>query len=148
MMTRQGPKVIEFNCRFGDPETQAILPLMNNDMVPILQACSTGKIDKMTIESQNKFAICVVMASGGYPGKYEKGKDIIGWERKFGDDVIIFHAGTKLVNAKVVTNGGRVLGVTALGNNIREAIKRAYSAVGKITFDGAYYRKDIGYKAL
>jgi len=148
MMTRQGPKVIEFNCRFGDPETQAILPLMTNDLVPILQACSTGKIDKMKIESQNKLAVCVVMAAGGYPGKYEQGRDIIGLERKFGADVIIFHAGTKFANAKVVTNGGRVLGVTALGNDIREAIKRAYSAVGKITFDGAYYRKDIGYKAL
>jgi phosphoribosylamine--glycine ligase len=148
IITRQGPKVIEFNCRFGDPETQAILPLLNSDIVPILQGCSTGKIEKMNIEVSNKFAVCVIMASGGYPGNYEKDKEIIGLERKFGDDVIIFHAGTKLINGKVVTNGGRVLGITASGNNIRDAIKRAYNAVGKITFDGAYYRKDIGYKAL
>ncbi len=148
IITKQGPKVIEFNCRFGDPETQVILPLMNCDIVPILLACSNGKIEKMTIESHKKFTVCVIMASGGYPGKYEKGKEIVGLERKFGDDVIIFHAGTKLMNSKVVTNGGRVLGVTAIAHNVREAIKRAYYAVGKITFDGAYYRKDIGYKAL
>ncbi len=148
IITRLGPKVIEFNCRFGDPETQAILPLLNSDIVPILHGCSTGKIEKMNIEVSNKFAVCVIMASGGYPGNYEKDKEIIGLERKFGDDVIIFHSGTKLINGKVVTNGGRVLGVTASGNNIRDAIKRAYIAVGKITFDGAYYRKDIGYKAL
>lgn len=148
IITRQGPKVIEFNCRLGDPETQVILPLLNGDMVPILQACSKGKLANMSLESNNKFAVCVIMASGGYPGKYEKGKEIIGLDRKFGDEVIIFHAGTKPSNGKVVTNGGRVLGVTAIAKNIREAIKRAYGAVGKITFDGAYYRKDIGYKAL
>ncbi len=148
MLTKQGPKVIEFNCRFGDPETQAILPLVRSDIVPILMACSNGKLENMTIESNKKFAVCVIMASGGYPGKYEKGKEIIGLERKFGDEVIIFHAGTKLLNGKMVTNGGRVLGVTAVANHVREAIKRAYQAVGKITFDGAYYRKDIGYKAL
>ena len=148
MITRQGPKVIEFNCRFGDPETQAILPLLNSDIVPILQACSNGKIKIMTLETNNKFAVCVIMASGGYPGKYEKGKEIIGLEREFGDDVIIFHAGTKYTNEKIVTNGGRVLGVTTRGDDIGEAINRAYRAVGKITFDGAYYRKDIGYKAL
>lgn len=148
MITRQGPKVIEFNCRFGDPEIQAILPLVSNDIVPVLQGCSNGKIEKLNIATNKKFAVCVIMASGGYPGKYEKGKDIIGLERKFGDDVIIFHAGTKLINSKVVTSGGRVLGVTALGDDIGVAINRAYRAVGKITFDGAYYRKDIGYKAL
>lgn len=148
MITRQGPKVIEFNCRFGDPETQAILPLMSGDIVPILQSCSSRKIEKMEINAKNKYAVCVIIASGGYPGKYEQGKEIIGLERKFGPDIIIFHAGTKLMNGKVVTSGGRVLGITALGDNIREAIKRAYQAVGKITFDGAYYRKDIGYKAL
>ena len=148
IITKQGPKVIEFNCRFGDPETQAILPLVNTDIVPILQGCSIGRIEKMNIEASDKFTVCVIMASGGYPGNYEKGKEIIGLERDFGDDVIIFHAGTKHVNGKVVTNGGRVLGVTASSENIRDAIKRAYRAVGKITFDGAYYRKDIGYKAL
>ncbi len=148
MITRQGPKVIEFNCRFGDPETQAILPLVNSDIVPILLGCSNGKIKKMTLEANNKFAVCVIMASGGYPGKYERGKEIIGLEREFGHDVIVFHAGTKFMTGKVVTNGGRVLGVTALGDDIGDAINRAYRAVGKIAFDGAYYRKDIGYKAL
>lgn len=148
MITRQGPKVVEFNCRFGDPEAQAILPLVNNDIVPLLQSCSEMNLENINVKTNNKFAVCVIMASGGYPGKYEKGKEIIGLDRKFEDDVIIFHAGTKLINGKVVTNGGRVLGVTALGDNIGDAIKRAYAAVGKITFDGAYYRKDIGYKAL
>ncbi|MDZ7375029.1 MAG: phosphoribosylamine--glycine ligase [candidate division KSB1 bacterium] len=148
MITRQGPKVIEFNCRFGDPETQVILPLVEGDIVPLLYGCSQGKLEQQTINFKNKFAVCVVMASGGYPGKYEKGKEIIGLERNFGTDVIIFHAGTKLANGKILTNGGRVLGITALGNDVAEAIKRAYKAVGKITFDGAYYRKDIGYKAL
>ncbi len=148
MITRQGPKVIEFNCRFGDPETQVILPLVNSDIVPILLGCSNGKIKKMTLEANNKFAVCVIMASGGYPGKYERGKEIIGLEREFGHDVIVFHAGTKFMTGKVVTNGGRVLGVTALGDDIGDAINRAYRAVGKIAFDGAYYRKDIGYKAL
>jgi len=148
MITKQGPKVVEFNCRFGDPETQVILPLMKNDIVPLLLACSENKIKESYLETNNKFAVCVIMASGGYPGKYEKGKGIIGLDRKFDEHVIIFHAGTKCVDAKLVTNGGRVLGVTALGDNIENAIKRAYSAVGKIAFDGAYYRKDIGYKSL
>jgi len=148
MITKQGPKVVEFNCRFGDPEAQAILPLMNNDLVLLLLACSEGNIENINLQTRNKFAVCVIMASGGYPGKYQKGTEIIGLDRKFDDEVIIFHAGTKLLNGKFVTNGGRVLGVTALGDNVEEAIKRAYQAVGKITFDGAYYRKDIGYKAL
>lgn len=148
MMTKQGPKVVEFNCRFGDPETQVILPLVKNDIIPIMVACCDGKINEMAIEKINKFAVCVIMASGGYPEKYEKGKPILGLDREFDDDVVVFHSGTKFDNGKHFTSGGRVLGVTALGSEIRETIKRAYRAVGKITFDGAYYRKDIGYKAL
>jgi phosphoribosylamine--glycine ligase len=148
MMTRQGPKVVEFNCRFGDPETQVILPLVKNDIIPIMLACCDGKINEKAIEKINKFAVCVIMASGGYPGSYEKGKPILGLDREFDDDVVIFHSGTKFDNEKHFTSGGRVLGVTALGSEIRETIKRAYRTVGKITFDGAYYRKDIGYKAL
>ena len=148
MITNQGPKVVEFNCRFGDPETQAILPLIKSDLVPILFACAEGNISELKIETNNKFAVCVIMASGGYPGKYEKGKQILGLDRKFKDDVIIFHAGTNHIEGKLVTDGGRVLGVTATGNDLKEAIQRAYQAVGKITFDGAYYRKDIGYKGL
>ena len=148
MMTKQGPKVVEYNCRFGDPETQAILPLVKNDIIPIMLACGDGKICDTAIEKVDKFAVCVIMASGGYPGKYEKGKPILGLDRKFDDDVVIFHSGTMFDEGKHFTSGGRVLGVTALGSDIRETIKRAYRAVGKITFDGAYYRKDIGYKAL
>ena len=148
MITNQGPKVVEFNCRFGDPETQAILPLIKSDLVPILFACAEGNISELKIETNNKFAVCVIMASGGYPGKYEKGKQILGLDRKFKDDVIIFHAGTNHIEGKIVTDGGRILGVTATGNDLKEAIQRAYQAVGKITFDGAYYRKDIGYKGL
>lgn len=148
IMTLQGPKVVEFNCRFGDPETQAILPLMKSDLLPVMNACIDGKLKEINLENMKKFAVCVVMASGGYPNKYETGKKIIGLEHVFPKEITIFHAGTKLQDGQVVTDGGRVLGVTALGNSINDAIQRAYTAVGKIAFDGAYYRKDIGYKAL
>lgn len=148
IMTNQGPKVIEFNCRFGDPETQAILPLIKSDIVPFLNGCAEGDIKNLKLEIFDKYAVCVIMASGGYPEEYENGKKIIGLEHDFGDDVINFHSGTKLAESNYLTNGGRVLGVTALGENVGQAINRAYKAVGKIAFDGAYYRKDIGYKAL
>ncbi len=148
MITRSGPKVIEFNCRFGDPETQAILPLIKGDIIPIMNACIDGKLNKVQLEKTNQYAVCVVMASGGYPSKYEKGKKIIGLDHDFGKDVMIFHAATKFFDGHYFTNGGRVLGVTALGNTVQKAISKAYIAVGKIAFDGAYYRKDIGYKAL
>lgn len=148
MITRQGPKVIEFNCRFGDPETQAILPLLKSDIIPLLLACSEGHLDHATIEHLPQFAVCVVMASGGYPGKYETGKRIIGLDRPFDEGVLLFHSGTRFVDGQYLTAGGRVLGITAVANTIRDAITRAYRAVGKIAFDGAYYRKDIGYRAL
>ncbi|NOZ62707.1 MAG: phosphoribosylamine--glycine ligase [Calditrichaeota bacterium] len=148
MMTKAGPKVIEFNCRFGDPETQAILPLVKSDIVPVMNSCIDGNLEKVSLEKSDKFAVCVIMASGGYPGKYEKGKKIIGLDRNFGKDVIIFHAGTSLRGNEIITSGGRALGVTALDSTIKGAIRRAYAAVGKITFDGAYYRKDIAFKAL
>ncbi len=148
MITRQGPKVIEFNCRFGDPETQAILPLLKNDIVPLLLACSNGQLDQATLEHLPQHAVCVVMASGGYPGKYETGKRILGLDRPFDEGVLLFHSGTRYVDGQYVTAGGRVLGITAVAPTIRDAIKQAYRAVGKIAFDGAYYRKDIGYKAL
>lgn len=148
MITKNGPKVIEFNCRFGDPEAQAILPLLKTDLVDLLLACTNQKISSIKVETYNKFAVCVVMSSGGYPGKYEKGKKILGLDRKYDNNVIIFHAGTKFEKNQYITNGGRVLGVTALGEDVSSAIKSAYRAVGKITFDGAYYRKDIAHKAL
>jgi phosphoribosylamine--glycine ligase len=139
--------VLEFNCRFGDPEIQAILPLIKTDIVDLMAEAADGKLKNKPVETWNKSAICVVMASGGYPGKYEKGKAIQGLDH-VPADVQVFHAGTRFRNGDLVTNGGRVLGVTATGDTISAAIDRAYEAVGKITFDGAYYRKDIGHRAL
>lgn len=143
------PKVVEFNARFGDPETQAVLPRMKNDIVPIIMACIDGTLDRMEIEWTERPAVCVVMASKGYPGSYEKGKIISGLEEASKmADVMVFHAGTAKKDDETVTSGGRVLGVTALGDTIKDAIDRAYDAVKKISFEGAYYRNDIGYRAL
>lgn len=142
-------KVVEFNCRFGDPETQVVLPLLDGNLAEIMLACATGNLDKVTVNWHNKAAVCVVMASGGYPESYEKGKEILGLDSVLtSDDVVAFHAGTKSVNGKIVTAGGRVLGVTAVDNSIKEARDRAYSNVAKITFDKAFYRKDIAWRAL
>ena len=149
MITADGPKVVEFNCRFGDPETQAILPLVKSDLVDVMLRVARGKRLNDRIDIYKQWAMCVVMASGGYPGNYEKGKRIFGLEKKLGDDIIVFHAGTREDHeGQVVSDGGRVLGVTACGDNFRPVRERAYWAVGKITFDKAYYRKDIGAKAL
>ena len=148
MITKDGPKVVEFNCRFGDPEAQAILPLIKSDLTDVLVACSTGEIKSQKVETLHKFAVAVIIAAGGYPGKYQKGKVILGLDRKFDDSILIFHAGTKLVNGNYITNGGRVLAVTAVAETVEASIKKAYQAVRKITFDGAYYRKDIGFKAV
>jgi len=149
MITEEGPKVIEFNCRFGDPEVQVVLPRMKNDLVPVLLACCDGTLDRVSLEWEEGACVTVVMASGGYPGSYEKGKVIEGIpeaERDAG--AIVFHAGTAVVNGKLVTNGGRVLNVTAKGGDIPGAIENAYQAVGKIHFEKAHFRKDIGKKAL
>lgn len=148
MITKTGPKVVEFNCRFGDPETQAILPLIKTDLAEILFSCCTNSIRAKAVETLNKFAVSVVMASGGYPGSYEKGKIILGLNKQFDDNILIFHAGTKIDKGNYITNGGRVLAVTAVADNVKEAICNAYHVVRNITFDGAYYRKDIAYKAL
>lgn len=148
MITTEGPKVMEFNCRFGDPESQVNLPLMKSDLVEAMIAIIEGRLKGFQLELLDKWALCVVMASGGYPGSYEKGKQIFGLDQDFGGDVCVFHAGTKFENGKFVTNGGRVLGVTALGDSIRCAIDKAYQAVEKISFEGAHYRRDIGQKAL
>jgi len=149
MVTEDGPKVLEYNARFGDPETQAILPRMKSDLVEIMMAVVEGKLADVNIEWDGRSAVCVVMASGGYPGSYEKGKEIKGL-KEAGElsDVVVFHAGTKKLNGKIVTSGGRVLGVTALGSDIKGAIDNAYKAVGLIDFDKAHYREDIGKKAL
>jgi phosphoribosylamine--glycine ligase len=142
-------KVLEFNARLGDPEAQPLLMRMKTDLVPVLQATIDGKLSSLKVEWDSRSTVCVVMASGGYPGNYEKGKVISGLEEAARvPGTFVFHAGTALKDGKVVTSGGRVLGVTSLGEGIGEAIRKAYEAVGKISWEGAYYRKDIGQKAL
>jgi phosphoribosylamine--glycine ligase len=149
MMTAGGPRVLEFNVRFGDPETQPILMRLKNDLLEVCLAVCEGRLDDVTLVWDERPAVCVVMASGGYPGSYEKGKVIKGLEQVEDDeDVVVFHAGTKENDGEVVTSGGRVLGVTAVGQTIEKAQKKAYQAVGKIHFEGAYYRHDIADKAL
>jgi phosphoribosylamine--glycine ligase len=148
MLTQGGPRVLEFNARFGDPETQPILMRMKSDLLSVLAAVCRGKLDEVNIEWDPRPAVCVVMASGGYPGKYEKGKVITGLDEAAKmKDVMVFHAGTAEKDGRIVTAGGRVLGVTALGDTIADAKAKAYEAVAKIAFDGAYYRKDIADKA-
>lgn len=143
------PKVLEFNARFGDPETQPVLMRMKGDMVPILEACIEGTLSRCMIEWDRRAAVCVVMASKGYPGEYERGKRIDGLEKaSLMEDVFIFHAGTAFKDQQVVTHGGRVLGVTGLGESIPKAIARTYQAVEMISWEGVHYRKDIGQKAL
>ena len=143
------PKVLEFNARFGDPETQPVLMRMKGDIVPILEACMKGTLSQHKIEWDNRASVCVVMASKGYPGDYEKGK-IIGGLKEVSrmERVFVFHAGTTLKDGQIMTNGGRVLGVTGLGEDIPRAIERTYQAVKKISWDGVHYRTDIGQKAL
>lgn len=149
MLTKDGPKVLEFNVRFGDPETQAILPRLKTDLVDIIEHVISGKLDKIKIEWDRRAAVCVVLASKGYPGDYEKGKVITGLdETKDLKDAVVFHAGTSLKDGKIVTSGGRVLGVTALADTIESAINRAYTVVHMVKFDGMHYRSDIGRKAL
>ena len=147
MITSEGPKVVEFNCRFGDPEIQAIVPLIDSDIIDLMNGAIDGNLKDIDIRIKNESSVCVVIASGGYPGSYEKGKVIYGAEKRY-PETVIFHAGTDFVKNNYVTSGGRVLGVTSTGNTITEAIRTAYHAVGKITFDGAYYRRDIGHRAL
>jgi phosphoribosylamine--glycine ligase len=149
MITPGGPRVLEFNVRFGDPEAQPILMRMKSDLLEVFEAVCREQLSEVTLEWEQRPAVCVVMASGGYPGPYEKGKVITGLDRVAHlKDVKVFHAGTAEQDGQIVTAGGRVLGVTALGANIAEAKKRAYEAVEMIHFDGAYYRRDIADKAL
>jgi phosphoribosylamine--glycine ligase len=147
LMIKNGKiKVLEFNARFGDPETQAILPRMDSDIVEIMLACIKGTLKGKKIEWSKKPCACVVLASGGYPGHYEKNKEIFGLEKNC--NAFVFHAGTKKENNKILTNGGRVLGISALGKTIGEAIQNAYFAAEKISFEKMHYRRDIGQKAL
>ena len=149
MITEAGPKVIEFNCRLGDPEAQVLLTRMESDLVPMLDACIDGTLDKVECKWKPEAATCVVMASGGYPDPYETGKVITGLDRANAlEDVTVFHAGTQMQNGHIATGGGRVLGVTALAHNIKSAIEGAYRGVNEIHFDQAHFRTDIGYRAL
>lgn len=149
MITSEGPKVVEFNCRFGDPETQVVLPRMKSDIVPILRACCKEKLADCAIEYDPRPCVSVVLASGGYPGAYEKGKVISGIEDAESiEGVVVFHAGTRRNAGELLTNGGRVLNVCAVADDLPATIALAYNALEKITFDGAQYRKDIGQKAL
>jgi len=149
MLTEKGPRVLEFNARFGDPETQVVLPRLENDLVDVLEACLARGLPGLSLRWRQEAALCVIMASGGYPGPYQKGFPIRGLEEVAGqEDVLVFHAGTELKDGEVVTAGGRVLGVTALGQGIAAARTRAYQAVEKISFSGAHFRRDIGVKAL
>lgn len=144
ILTAAGPKVLEFNCRFGDPEAQVILPRIRSDFLELLDACTTGRLHEASIDWDPRCAVCVVMASGGYPGAYEKGKTITGLAEADGlTDVIVYHAGTATAGDRVVTAGGRVLGVAALGPDVAAARTRTYEAVERITFEGAYSRPDI-----
>lgn len=149
MITPDGPKVIEYNCRFGDPETQVVLPLLDTDLVDIFDAVINVKLSQIDIKWKNASSACVVLASGGYPKKYETGLKITGLnENGQLDDVKIYHAGTKLENNEFYTSGGRVLGVTAVSDTLKSAVDKAYSAVNDIKFDKMHYRKDIGQRAL
>ncbi len=145
MLTEDGPKVVEYNARFGDPEAQVILPRMKNDIVEVFEACIDGKLDEIKLEFEDNAAVCVILASAGYPEHYEKGFVIKGLESFQGkDDYFVFHAGSKFSGEEIVTNGGRVLGVTATGKDLKEARRKAYEATAWIDFDNKYMRNDIG----
>ena len=155
MVTKDGPKVLEFNTRFGDPETQAILPRLKSDLVEAIEKTIDGKLEGYELKWDPRPCVCIVIASGGYPGDYEKGIEIKGIEfAKALKDVAVFHAGTKAGRrakdgeGAFITNGGRVLNITALGSDIKDAVNNCYNAAGKIEFDGMHYRRDIGLKAL
>ncbi|MDD5618684.1 MAG: phosphoribosylamine--glycine ligase, partial [Candidatus Omnitrophica bacterium] len=149
MVTKDGPKVLEFNVRFGDPETQAILPRLKSDLVEVMQIAIDGKLNTIKLRWAKDNCVCVVLSSKGYPGDYEKGKEISGLDEfRNKKDVFVFHAGTKLSDGKILTNGGRVLGVTALGKDIQDAINKSYQAIEKIKFEGMHFRRDIGARAL
>jgi phosphoribosylamine--glycine ligase len=145
MLTDKGPKVLEYNARFGDPEAQVVLPRMKNDILEVMEACVNGSLDQVDLYFEDNAAVCVVLASGGYPVKYEKGYPIHGLERfKDQEEYYCFHAGTKAVGDDIVTNGGRVLGITAIGKDLMEARTKAYEGAGWITFEQQYMRNDIG----
>src|SRR3989344_4902817 len=149
MLTKDGPKIIEFNARFGDPEAQVYMRLLDTDILDIFDACIDGTLENLKIKWKNNFACNIALVSGGYPGNYERGKIISGIiEAEMQSDIVVFHAGTKQEDGKIITNGGRVLGVSAVGKTLEETLNKAYKAIQKISFEGMQYRKDIGKKAL
>ena len=148
MLTPKGPKVIEYNCRFGDPETQVVLPLLKTDLLTVMQAVHDETLSELPVEFSDEAAACVIVASGGYPKSYKKGCVMDFGKAEDLPDVTVYHAGTALKDGKLVTSGGRVLGVTATGKDLETALQKAYAAVEEIHFDGAFYRKDIGQRAL
>ncbi len=148
MITENGPKVIEFNARFGDPETQVVLPLLDSDMAEVMMACVNGNLADLDIQWKDGAAVCVVMAAGGYPQGYRKGDVISGLDKAADLGATVFHAGTAAKDGNIVTNGGRVLGVTAIGTDIQKAVDNAYEAVKSIHFDDVHYRNDIAYRAI
>lgn len=150
MLTNDGPKVVEFNCRFGDPETQVVLPLLDGDFLQLLMSVSKGKIEKESIRYNGGASVCVVAASKGYPDKYQKGIEIKGIDTALSDEIIIYHSGTKVIDGKLMTDGGRVLGVTSIisENDLSKAKQKAYQALSKIHFEGMQFRSDISDKAF
>ena len=146
MLTPKGPKVVEYNARFGDPECQAVLSLLETDLMDILEACVDGTLSQVDVKFKDAASCCLVLASGGYPVAYEKGKEITGLDQV--KDAVVFHAGTKKQDGKFLTNGGRVLGVTAVAPTLREAVVKAYAAAGPVFFEKMHFRKDIGYHIL
>jgi phosphoribosylamine---glycine ligase len=147
MLTKEGPKVIEYNARFGDPETQVVLPLLETDLLEIVTASLTGELENVEVKWKDKAAVCVIMSSAGYPGRYEKGEVISGLDQVV-HSTIVFHAGSAAKDGEIITNGGRVLGITAIGETLKEARELAYKSVEKVSFNGAHYRTDIGAKAF
>ncbi|MGL5651416.1 MAG: phosphoribosylamine--glycine ligase [Paraclostridium sp.] len=143
MITEDGPKVLEYNVRFGDPETQSVLLRLETDLIEIIEAILKNRLNEIEIKYNEKNAVCVMLTSGGYPESYEKGKVITGLD-KVDEDIVIFHSGTKIINNKLVTNGGRVIGISAKGNSLEEASKKVYENIEKIKFEGMHYRTDIG----
>ena len=152
MITKNGPKVIEFNARFGDPETQAILPLLKSDLVDIMDACANGENKLQALEDEISWYdgsnVCIILSSKGYPGEFQKGDVITGIKEAENENVVVFHAGTTSKDSEIQTSGGRVLGVTAKGQTIIEAVENGYAAVSKINFDGMHFRRDIAYRAM
>ena len=148
MITSEGPKVVEFNARFGDPETQVVLPLLESDLVSIMCACADGTLAEQEIKWSKGSAVCVVLASGGYPGSYSKGYEITGLGKAKALNTLVFHAGTGEKDGKILTAGGRVLGIVATGGDVREAVDKAYKGVGEVRFQDMHYRKDIAHRAL